>query len=402
MRVRDPLYGEFFLPSLAADLIMAPGVRRLSSVRLLNYASPSLATLGELRRYSHTLGVIRLAMENAFLGVREADFKALIAALILHDIGTPPFGHLFEYRLKERFGWSHEGVIADVLAGAHVAETSAHYMASGGVTSLISVLKRHQVPMPVLRAILSKEHALAQFVFGTLDFDNLDNVARMNWALGLPADIGAVLRLAKALSLNGTELELPRAETTSVQAWAAMRRAAYEVLAFDEHTVAGQAVLTKALDAALDAQELALDDWTLLDEELIRLLASCRSSKSIVQKDLLGGLPQLALLIRDATPLAHRLAASASRLAALVEEYLCASFEGRRSYGYAFADSGAFSKALHFRDPASGEMWSSGERSQSVVLYGFVKAPHPLRLDVEEEGRRFEQWAQTRASAVAQ
>src|SRR3989442_11261486 len=111
MKVFDPLYGDFTLCREIAALAAAPEVRRLSQVRLLNTLTPSLATLGELRRYSHTLGVLYLCERNPALGFSQEERTALSASVLLHDIGTPPFGHLMEYHLRELSEWSHERII---------------------------------------------------------------------------------------------------------------------------------------------------------------------------------------------------------------------------------------------------------------------------------------------------
>src|SRR5712692_9001696 len=73
MVIFDPLYGEFVLPPHLEELMLTPEVRRLSQIRLLNTLTPSLATLGELRRYSHTLGVLYLCSQNPLRGYSEEE-----------------------------------------------------------------------------------------------------------------------------------------------------------------------------------------------------------------------------------------------------------------------------------------------------------------------------------------
>src|SRR5579863_4411113 len=103
MKIFDPLYGEVQLSAVQTVIARSPEFRRLSHIRLLNSASPTLATLGELRRYSHTLGVAALNLEWRQKNERfwkKEELDALEAAVLLHDIATPPFAHLFEYMLK--------------------------------------------------------------------------------------------------------------------------------------------------------------------------------------------------------------------------------------------------------------------------------------------------------------
>src|SRR5690242_12030466 len=119
MKVRDALYGAFEIPDFLDRLVLAPEFRRLSEVRLININSASLAALAEVRRYSHTLGVLRLALLNPLIGLGESELRAFYASIIVHDAGTPAFAHLFEYFLSERYDWNHELVLPGLLSGAH-------------------------------------------------------------------------------------------------------------------------------------------------------------------------------------------------------------------------------------------------------------------------------------------
>ena len=112
MQICDALYGRFGLPAFLDRLVLAPEFRRLSEVRLLNINSASLASLADVSRYSHTLGVLRLALLNPLIGLGAKELKAFLASIVVHDAGTPAFAHLFEYFLSERYGWDHELVVS--------------------------------------------------------------------------------------------------------------------------------------------------------------------------------------------------------------------------------------------------------------------------------------------------
>lgn len=392
MKVHDPLYGAFTLPEFVGDLLLTPSVRRLSSVRLLNYGAPSLAALGEIRRYSHTIGVVRLAFENGLIELSESETKALIAAIILHDVGTPAFGHLFEYRLRDWFAWSHEGVVAHVLANYHVKEGTAHFFNQGGRNRLASIFKRHRIDADLLVEIIEKRHYLSLYVFGSIDFDNIDNVARMNWGIGSRVDISKIFALSRAIKVAPSgEILLKREDRGLVEYWMSLRREAYDVIVFDELTVAGQAVLTKALDLAFASGELVKDDWDKRDEELVEILAGTRSAKSLIAQDLNGGLPGMVLFVRDLSPEAQDRVAGLS-IPDLVERFLESELGINRSYGYVFKDRGTFSKKLDLVDPTNADRWSIGERSRSTIVYGFAKPARAVKATPTQVGSAFEGW----------
>ena len=202
MIVQDPLYGRFHVPNRLVPLLFTPEVRRLAQIRLLNTLSPSLATLGDLRRYSHTLGVLHLALSCRDARYTPEERDALAASVILHDIGTPPFGHLMEYHLKEQADWSHEDVIHSILWGLHAPENRAHQIFAGRSLTVRTVLRRVGIELELVQAIITRRHPLSTLLFGSVDFDNLDNVTRMAWALGIPFRRSLSSDLARGLSVT--------------------------------------------------------------------------------------------------------------------------------------------------------------------------------------------------------
>lgn len=374
MIIHDPIYGRFMIPAYLEPLIQAPEVRRLSQIRLLNTLTPSLATLGELRRFSHTLGILYLADRNEYLRHRLVEKKAFLTAVLLHDIGTPPFGHLLEYHLKEKFNWSHENIIKDLLWSQQTREDRGHQIFARQPVSARKILTRIGIDLALVQSIVTGNHPLSQLLFGTVDFDNIDNVGRMNWALGnYPAE--ELVDLAKNLSVRGMRLTLPKELKAAAEKWSDLRNHAYEIIVFDSPTVAAQAVLSSALEIALEEETIRKDDWALTDEELIERLLSHRSTKNLISKQYLGELPKPVYQVQLLGSLRTLGFNSRANAVAAVLESL--SFLPKRvrdgALGYTLIDKGTFAKRISFIDPQTNEEWQIGSRSESVILYAFVR-----------------------------
>jgi len=381
LKVFDPLYGPFEIPASVSDLIYIPEVRRLSQIRLLNTLTPSLATLGELRRFSHTLGVLRLALEMPAMRHDSPEVRAFLASILLHDIGTPPFGHLLEYELRDRSegAWNHEDFIHRILWGMHVPENQGHQPFGGRGLQARSTLQRHGISLELVQGIILGKHPLSRFLFGSLDLDNLDNVARMAWALGIPGGAEVALSLASGLGLTKSgELSLDKQGfSADVERWSWLRRMVYEIIVFDGPTAAAQAVLSEALQIALDKGLLTFDDWDLYDETLLEKLRGFPETKAHITSYYLGRLPHLAFCLQVPGDLAQQGFTSRRCIALVLREILQEVFPARRVFSYVFQDRGAFAKRLEFRD-SSGSPWFTTQSSHSTVLYGFVHGRLPL------------------------
>jgi len=377
MIIYDPLYGDFDLPPFLCKMVDTPEVRRLSQIRLLNTMSPALATLGELRRYSHTLGVVFLARLPILQSFSEDERKAFAATAMLHDIGTAPFAHLFEYHLKELVQWDHESEIRKILLGTHAPENKAHQLFYGRTIGLAKALGHARVSRDIVLEMVQGVHPLSRLLFGTLDLDNLDNIARMAWALGLESQCDTIRAVATHISIRPKDasLYLPLLMRPHVEAWARVRRRIYDILVFDPPTVAAQATLSAAIRIAIESNLLGADDWSMTDEQLLNYLASCEQTKGMICNEYYGHLPSLAFAIHLPRSLSELGVPSRDRACKLIESALLNEYDGSKPLGYVFEDRGTFEKELCFRDPESGETWSVGTTSRSVILYGFLRTP---------------------------
>lgn len=376
MVVRDPIYGMITIPAGIRSLLDTPEVRRLSYVRLLNTVSPTLAVLGELRRYSHTLGVLHLCSKVQLPGFSMVEREALAASVLLHDIGTPPFGHLFEYHLREKFSWDHEKVIKAVLRGTHVPENTAHQIFAGRTIEFAKALERTRVPLELVEQIVTGGHPLSQLLFGSLDLDNLDNVSRMAWALGVQGGQPEVATaLAEHLSVD-RECRVCLAESRGaelVARWLLLRRSVYEIIVFDGPTVAAQAVLSAAIQRAIELGELTVDDSYLSDEELLFRLRSLNETKDSISREYFGRLPEPVFVIQVAGTLQSLGLPSRDAGVQLAEDAVRHALPRHKALGYVFVDKGTFEKHVRFHDRDGARAWCAGSQSASVVFYGFSR-----------------------------
>lgn len=373
MKVFDPMYGAFDLSALASRLALTPEIRRLSQIRLLNSLTPSLATLGELRRYSHTLGVLHLfsLWKARHAGeFSRSDIDALETAILLHDVATPPFGHLFEYILKEEQGWDHEKASSELFRRHHAPENAGHQIFAGQTPKVYRTVQRLQIDLQAIDDILKKTHLLHPLIMGSLDFDNIDNVWRMAWSLGLTRNADGARELASSISVGPSgKLVVPNSARAHLGEWAALRRAVYEILVFDPYTVAGQAVLTKALRIAIREGFLTHESWTLTDEELLSELRRHPQTKKLIIQHYLGELPHPLLTLHlkwKGTPLFQ---APREQIQAVVHAAVEPLVKGEL-FPYVFKEKGSFSKRISFLNEC-GESESLGETTCSLIVYIF-------------------------------
>lgn len=397
MLIRDALYGAFTIPSFLKKLILAPEFRRLSEIRLININSPSLSALAEVRRYSHTLGVLRLALLNPLMGLREEELRAFLASIIVHDAGTPAFAHLFEYFLTERYAWNHEAAIPELLRGDHHPDKHAHQIHASQTLMFEKLCGKVGIDFDLVLDFVGRKHPYSSLIFGSLDFDNIDNVARMNWMLGERFEIEPLLSIANKLSVHsGGKIELPLSERANVLAWLELRSRAYSILVFDGPTVAGQAVLSRAISEALDASELDANDWHYNDYTFMGTLSKIPNVKKRLDRDFVKALPELSLLHVETRELARFDAIGRSKLTRLVEEFLNERLNKTGTYGYVFRDRGTFSKTVDFVDPTTGLTWSAGDSSASLIIYGFARGRAQKIEEIQRIGREFREWAEPR------
>jgi HD superfamily phosphohydrolase len=103
--IRDPVYGYIRLTSEQCELIKLPVFQRLRRISQLSFADLVYPNATH-NRFSHCLGVMHLGrivsnyLKTSGIGeeieLEDIDYKSIVWAGLLHDIGHLPFSHVCE------------------------------------------------------------------------------------------------------------------------------------------------------------------------------------------------------------------------------------------------------------------------------------------------------------------
>jgi len=282
---QDALYGRVKLDQTTSDLVCTPVVQRLRDVRLSNVDSISMPGIANLTRYEHSLGVAHLAgMVNLRRRLSDEDRSVLIAAGLLHDAAIAPFGHLFEEALEyvaENF--HHEDKWSLLRATFNPQEVGGFGMQvlHGRDSGLQRWADRHfksraDVVLDTIFEAVKGGGPLGKCIAGDMDLDNLDNVTRIAYHMGLELRRTLPLDIVQAV-IDVTDGGVTFAESALalVSEWLDLRSQVYERLMMSPEDFCGKSMLLYAFVHAYEAGELFCTDWKLTDREIItRLLAS--------------------------------------------------------------------------------------------------------------------------------
>lgn len=380
MIVLDQMYGLIAIPDWLSPVVLSPEVQRLREIRLINTSSPTCAALSDARRFTHTLGVLFLSMRLcARVGIAwsERERRAFLVAAMLHDIGTPPFGHLFEYLLAAYTNWNHETFVSDIIRGSYRPEKKYHQIYYSNSLSLRKTLSELNIDSDLILSFIRGEGLPGKYLAGSLDLDNIDNVYRMGLLLGLHPDTTSPVCLVDSLLPNALGPAFPEHTVPSIEQWQKLRRKSYTFLAFDDSCVSSQAMLTDCLTKGLEGNELGPEHWFITDEELIRRLWRYAPTKDIIRRFAIGDFYNTVFLgwyhsttgEKDFRHPIHRRALAE----ALLEN------TGIPCSPYVFYDNGTFSKQLTLNIEGRDKqikVVGLGEKSQSTIIGVFT--PHRI------------------------
>ena len=258
MYIWDALYGKIEFSPLVYKCMLSPEVQRLREVRLCNINSLCITGSSNTNRFEHSVGTAYLAAINIEAAVQKhlkltkKEKETFIIAALLHDVANGPFGHSYEY-IMEKKGFIPEQGLGDVLGdvvstgiGAHKNSSPFETIFFGKLRALTSILNSSQ--KEEVTQIIAGCHPLSKLISDSIDLDNIDNVFRMAYHMGLDFRKEAPIKLAESMFIeNGSVVFLQEAKTY-LEEWYLVRQRVYKFLLLNSQEFAGKYMLTEAMD----------------------------------------------------------------------------------------------------------------------------------------------------------
>jgi HD superfamily phosphohydrolase len=285
VQIFDPLYGPIEICEEISLLIRCPLVQRLRNIRLSNIDSISMPGIANISRFEHSIGASFLASQlDQLSSVSNKDQVILQAAALIHDTAIAPFGHLAEEAMNYAGKYKHETKWALLFEFNENVEV-------GGIDLQVflgreSGLRKWAVEVfgnesnavlgEIFAAVTGKGR-FGPFVAGEIDLDNLDNVTRMAYHMGLNVSRELPLKIAQCMRYE-PETDGPVYLDHSVdliQEWLNLRHSLYDHLMLSRDDFCGKVMLLSAAVQAIERNCLSKEHWSLTDDQFVQALLNC-------------------------------------------------------------------------------------------------------------------------------
>jgi HD superfamily phosphohydrolase len=313
IKMLDPLYGDIVLPGPIAALSCTPAIQRLRGIRLSNIDSLSMPGIANVSRYEHAIGAAYLGTQVGF-GNRIGRTEALVlqSAGLLHDVAITAFGHLVEEALYYVDGsFDHEKKLSMLLQNSDDGELGGINLQlyAGRESGIREWAKRTfgieaEDRLKAITDALTGKGKFGRCIKGGVDLDNLDNLTRIAFHMGLDVDRRLPIQIAKGMvgssEEDGTVFSLWSIDF--IKKWLELRRGVYNRLMLSRDDFAGKIMLIYATVTAYTAGDLGPSRyaWTLTDYELVgRLLRSKDNVVHTLQSWLVRDLCLLPVTLLD-------------------------------------------------------------------------------------------------------
>jgi len=234
--INDPVYGFVAIPTgLVFDLVQHPYFQRLRYVKQVSMTH--LVYPGALHtRFQHAIGAMHLmsmaleTLRSKGVEISEKEEEAVLAAILLHDIGHGPFSHSLEHSLIA--GVSHE-LLSSLLMDRMNQDL-------GGRLSIAIDIFNNKYTRKFLHQLVSSQ----------LDVDRMDYLNRDSFFTGVSEGVISFDRIIKMLNVVNDEIVVEYKGLYSVEKFIIARRLMYWQVYLHKTVIGAEQLLIKILQRA--------------------------------------------------------------------------------------------------------------------------------------------------------
>lgn len=299
--IYDVLYDKIQLPDYLWKIIITPEVQRLREVRLCNINSLCMTGGANVNRFEHSIGTAYLA--SVFVKcnskyINEETQRNIVRAALLHDIRSAPFGHSVQYVL-DLYGYKHE-IISNKTNSSNNMKLNRkpdEYIYQYSVTEPIYF----GIPPMIMRLLSTKDiKVISQLVEGkgkygclingSIDLDNIDNVYRLAYHIGLTRENKAPEILARSFVIRKNGILYEDENIEQLEDWYHTRSRLYHYLLLNPEEFSAKCMLQDAIEMAFDKSSFSFS-WHDVDYGLLQKLCATSSDiDSIISRLMIGHL----------------------------------------------------------------------------------------------------------------
>lgn len=232
----DPVYGFINIPDAELfDVLEHPYFQRLRRIKQLGLSH--LVYPGALHtRFHHALGAMYLmsqaleVLKTKGHDITPEESKAVLLAILLHDIGHGPFSHALEHTLVD--GLDHEQLSFLFM------ERLSHLQPEG--IGMAMEIFRNRYPKKYLH----------QLVSGQLDMDRLDYLNRDSFFTGVSEGVVSYDRIIKTLNVADDRLVTDEKGIYSLEKFVIARRLMYWQVYLHKTVISAERLLITILQRA--------------------------------------------------------------------------------------------------------------------------------------------------------
>jgi HD superfamily phosphohydrolase len=222
--------------------------------------------------------------------ISEKEQEHLLLAALLHDIASSAFGHSVEY-IESKHGFDHEKAFLYVVLGergeAYQYKLSTLEPVFFGLPR--GLLKKISIEdLQAVGKIIAGKTRLGPLINSTIDLDNIDNVFRLGYHIGIVKSGETPLKLAKSIYVENDRIIFRKEAVPLVEEWYEVRRKLYYLLLLNPEEFSAKCMLTEAIELSKAKQPHPFN-WYDVDFELLQKLSGVSSDSANIVSRLMKG-----------------------------------------------------------------------------------------------------------------